>query len=69
MIGVEIAFDTGFAALITASNDYAYVHDCGYIVISPTKPTGCIECRSNLRLGLSNHGHWHQLYIRFEEGT
>ncbi|TCM46951.1 hypothetical protein [Kribbella sp. VKM Ac-2568] len=69
MIGVEIAFDTGFAALVTTTNDYAYVHDCGYIVVSATKPTGCIDCRSHHRQALSNHGQWHQLYIRFEEGT
>jgi hypothetical protein len=69
-IGVESDFDTGYAALLDfKANKYAYVHDCGYIVYSHTTPSGCLECRSNRRQTLSNHGTWHQLFIRFEEGT
>ncbi|WP_329474990.1 hypothetical protein OG555_25095 [Kribbella sp. NBC_01484] len=69
-IGVESDFDTGYAALLDfQANKYAYVHDCGYIVYSHTTPSGCLECRSNRRQALSNHGTWHQLFIRHEEGT
>jgi len=69
MIGVESDFDTGYAALLNTTGNYAFVHDCGFIVFSPSQPNGCMECRSHLRHGLSNHGEWHRLYIRFEEGS
>ncbi|GAA1164344.1 hypothetical protein GCM10009630_73110 [Kribbella jejuensis] len=68
LLGVEPDFDTGYAALLDfTTNKYAYVHDCGYIVYSQTAPSGCLECRSNLRQAMSNHGTWHQLFIRHQD--
>jgi hypothetical protein len=70
VLGVESDLGTGYAALLDGlANKYAYVHDCGYIVYSHDTPHGCLECRSNLRQAMSNYGSWHQLFIRFEEGS